>query len=101
MYVYQEDGINTSISYCVKSNAILTIALTSCLVAGDLEAVTQMSTYMGTLRCMSQVEVIQINSKNWDRLVVKKSPRTQEQLREHAFDRHTKLVGALYWYSFN
>ena len=59
---------------------------------GDLESVTQLPTYMATLRCASQVVVLHINAKNLERLIVKKNPRSQDMLRDQAFSRYTDIV---------
>ena len=67
--------------------------LKSVIISGDLESITQMSTYMGTLQCSSQVVVLHINTKNFDRLVVKKNPRTQELFRDMTYKRVTDMVG--------
>ena len=48
---------------------------------------------MGTLQCSSQVVVLHINTKNFDRLVVKKNPRTQELFRDMTYKRVTDMVG--------
>ncbi|XP_067942537.1 uncharacterized protein [Watersipora subatra] len=61
-------------------------------VFGDLESITQLPTYMGSLLCVSQVVVLHINSKNLDRLVVKKNPRTYEQFKDATFSRYTDML---------
>jgi len=47
---------------------------------------------MATLQCVTETVVLHINAKNYDRLVVKKNPKTHEQLRETTFTHYTDIV---------
>ena len=52
-----------------------------CVLAGDIETLLELETYMQTAKCTQRTEVLVLEMKHFDRLLVKRNPRTIDVMK--------------------